>query len=163
MFFHISYNRNDAKHSPPFLQIRGAFWLNLEVLWVHMGKSCFHLFQSRYQLWSLSRTIWHFSLSKVIFRTDVDCWNACRKVRPRKENVEILGVLKNDLFMISGRLRRVPEVFFYFFGAQLRKGNDYKSMVRSTLLLFWWSGGPSGWIPRFYEFVGESHVFINLD
>ena len=64
--------------------------------------------------------------------------------------------------MASGRLPRVLEFFFYVFGAQLRKANDDKSMVRSTLLLFFRSGGPSGWIRRFYEFVWESHVFINL-
>ncbi len=64
--------------------------------------------------------------------------------------------------MVSGRLQRVLEVFFYVFGAQLRKANDDKSMVRSTLLLFFRSGGPSGWIRRFYEFIWESHVFMNL-
>ena len=65
--------------------------------------------------------------------------------------------------MISGRLRRSSEVFSDIFGAQQRKANDDKSMVRSTLLLlFFRSGGPSGWIRRFYEFVWESHVFINL-
>ena len=153
---------NGAKHSPLFLQIRGPFGLDPEVLRVHMGKSCFHQFRSRYQLWRLSRTISHFRLSKVIFRTSVNCWSSCRKVRPRKKNAEILGVLKNEIFMISGRLQRVPEVFFYLFGAQLRKANDYKSMVRSTLLLFSSSGVPSGWIRRFYEFVWESHVFINF-
>ena len=154
---------NGAKYSPPFLQIRGPFGLNLEVLRVHMVKSCFHLFQSRYQLWSLSRTIWHFSLSKVIFRIDVDCWSACRKVRPRKENVEIFGLLENGLFMIFGRLRRVPEVFFYFFGAQLRKANDYTPMVRSTLLLFSSSGGPSGADSKIYDsldMIIESRQFF---
>ena len=142
--------------------IRGPFGLNPEVLRVRGGKSCFHQFRLRYQLWSLSRTISHFRLSKVIFRIDVNCWSACRKVGARSEHVEILGVLENDIFMISGRLRRFPDVFLDIFGAQLRKANDDKSMVRSTLLLFFRSGGPSGWIRRFYEFVWESHVFINL-
>ena len=64
--------------------------------------------------------------------------------------------------MVSGCLRRSPDVFSDVFGAQPRKANDDKSMVRSTLLLFFSSGGPSGWIRRFYEFVWESHVFINL-
>ena len=44
------------------------------------------------------------------------------------------------VFVASGHLRRVLEVFFYVFGAQLRKANDDKSVVRSTLLLFFSSG-----------------------
>ena len=142
--------------------IRGPFGLNPEVLRVRGGKSCFHQFRLRYQLWSLSRTISHFRLSKVIFRTNVNCWNSCRKVGDRSENVKILGVLESDIFMVSGRLRRLLQIFFYVFGAQLRKANDDKSVVRSTLLLFFRSDGPSGWIRRFYEFVWESHVFVNL-
>ena len=120
----LCYQISGAKHSPPFLKFRGPFGLDPEVLRVRMGKSCFHQFRSRYQLWSFSRTISHFRLSKVIFRTSVNCWNSCRKVGDRSENVKILGVLESDIFMVSGRLRRLLEVFFYVFGAQLRKAND---------------------------------------
>ena len=43
---------------------------------------------------------------------------------PRNENVEILGVPEGGIFMVSGRLWRVLEIFFYVFGAQQRKAND---------------------------------------
>ena len=45
------------------------------------------------------------------------------KVLSLNENVEILGVPEGDIFMVSGRLRRVLEIFFYVFGAQQRKAN----------------------------------------
>ena len=38
------------------------------------------------------------------------------------------------------------------FGAQLRKANDCNSVVRSTLLFFFISGGPSGMNLRNYEY-----------
>ena len=53
--------------------------------------------------------------------------------------------------MASGRLPRVLEFFFYVFGAQLRKANDCKSVVRSTFLFFSISGGPPGMNLRNYE------------
>ena len=42
---------------------------------------------------------------------------------PENKNVEILDFSEGDIFMVSGRLRRVLEVFFYVFSAQLRKAN----------------------------------------
>ena len=38
--------------------------------------------------------------------------------------MKILGFLENMIFMVSGRLRRLVKVFFYVFGAQLRKAKD---------------------------------------
>ena len=38
--------------------------------------------------------------------------------------METLDVLENLIFLISGRLRRSPDVFLAVFGAQLRKAND---------------------------------------
>ena len=52
--------------------------------------------------------------------------NRFHKENVLSENVETFGVPEDDIFMVSGRLRRVLEVFFYVFGAQLRKANDYK-------------------------------------
>ena len=68
---------------------------------------------------------------------------------------QILGVLKYDLFMISGRLRRFPDVFVIIFGAQLRKANEYLDMVRSTLLFFFISGGPLGTNFWNYGYLGK--------
>ena len=66
--------------------------------------------------------------------------------------MEILGVPENWIFLIFGRLRRSPDVFLAVFGAQLRKANDCNSVVRSTLLFFFISGGPSGMNLRNYEY-----------
>ena len=66
--------------------------------------------------------------------------------------MEILGVPENWIFLVSGRLRRSPDVFLAVFGAQLRKANDCNSVVRSTLLFFFISGGPSGMNLRNYEY-----------
>ena len=54
--------------------------------------------------------------SSVMSRNGIKCWSACQKVRARKENVEILGVPENWIFLISGRLRRSPDVFLAVFG-----------------------------------------------
>ena len=66
--------------------------------------------------------------------------------------MEILGVPENWIFLISGRLRRSPDVFLAVFGAQLRKANDCNSVVRSTLLFFSISDGPPGMNLRNYEY-----------
>ena len=51
--------------------------------------------------------------------------------------MEILGVPENDIFMVSGCLRRVLEVFFYVFGAQLRKANDLLRVCEPLRILLW--------------------------
>ena len=68
--------------------------------------------------------------------------------------------------MISGRLRRFPDVFVIIFGAQLRQANEYLDMVRSTLLFFFISGGPSGMNLRNYEYscmsISSDQFYSNM-
>ena len=61
--------------------------------------------------------------------------------------------------MISGRLRRFPDVFAIIFGTQLRQANKYLDMVRSTLLFFFISGGPPGMNFRNYGYLGKCVYF----
>ena len=43
--------------------------------------------------------------------------------------MEIAGVPENRIFLISGRLRRSPDVFLAVFGAQLRKFGQASDLV----------------------------------
>ena len=61
--------------------------------------------------------------------------------------------------MISGRLRRFPDVFVDIFGAQLRKANEYFSYGAKHSPLFlqlWWPFGDEFLELRVF---GEMHTF----